>query len=286
MEGDAVAFCPGHISGWFRPEFSQTDNAPGSVGGGIVIDRGVLSSATPSKEIRVTCIYTSRDGSVRKRIEGSPPVEHALKTAGISAEIVTETDLPPESGFGLSCAAIISSLAAGADASGIRISREQIFKTAYMTEIYFKAGLGDVPAVSGGGYVCRRESGLGGHIIRGYDMDKPVFVLNFGPLPTSEVLGEQITLERIESAYTRKCPETPEEFFKISRDFSERSGLITTEVREVLSVCDRERIPASMTMLGNGVFAYGDEAFTILNEFGTPEEMHVSKKGFTRGDKR
>lgn len=282
MERDAIAFCPGHISGWFRPEYSHADNAPGSVGGGIVIDRGVESTAVPSDEVRVTCLYMDGSGSAGKRVEGSPPVEYALKSAGISAEIVTRTDLPPESGFGLSGAAVISALAAGADAAGVDITDQRIFKTAYMSEVRFKTGLGDVPAVAGGGYICRRGPGLAGEIIRRYDMDRPVFILNFGPLPTAGILGEKSAVDRINGACTGRCPKTPEEFFRISRDFSEESALITAEIREVFTACDQEEIPACMTMLGNGVFAYGDEAAPVLREFGVPQEVRMSKTGFTR----
>lgn len=281
QEPVAVAFCPGHISGWFKPVFNTAENLPGSIGGGIVIDRGVESTAVPSDETRVTCLYTESDGTVLMRVEGSPPVEHALKTTGITAEITTRTDLPPESGFGLSGAAIISSLAAASKASVIQMSGEKILKTAYMTEVSLRTGLGDVPAIAGGGYVCRRGPGLEGEIIRRYDMEQSMFVLNFGPLPTAGILGEKSAVDRINSAYSLRCPETPAEFFRIAGEFSERSGLITKEVREVLSACGHEKIPAFMTMLGNGVVAYGEGASTVLRDFGTPEEVRMSKTGFS-----
>jgi pantoate kinase len=282
MERDrkAVVFCPGHISGWFKPVFIAAENLPGSVGGGIVIDKGVESTAVPSDETRVTCLYTDNDGSILKKVDGSTPVEHALKSAGIAVEIVTRTDLPMESGFGLSGAAIISSLAAASMASGIHISKEQILKTAYMTEVSLRTGLGDVPAIAGGGYVCRREPGLNGDILRRFDMEQPMFVLNFGPLPTAGILGEKNAVDRINMAYSGRCPETPAEFFRIAGEFSERSGLITPEVQETLSACGHEKIPTFMTMLGNGIVAYGREASAVLRDFGTPVEVRMSKTGF------
>lgn len=286
MEGDAVAFCPGHISGWFRPEFSSAENAPGSVGGGIVIDRGVESAAARSDKTSVTCLYTDGEGSVIKTIEGSPPVEYALKSAGITAKITTRTDLPQESGFGLSGAAIISSLAAGADVAGVQISVKEILRIAYMTEISFRTGLGDVPAVAAGGYVCRTSPGLGGEIIRRYDMDRPLFTVNFGSLPTADVLGEKDVIKRINEAFPSRCPKSPQDFFRTARVFSEKSGLITRKVREVLLECDSKGIPACMTMLGNGVFAYGDDAKAVLGDFGGLNEVRMSKTGFNRRNKR
>ena len=290
MERDreAVAFCPGHISGWFKPLCIDAEGLPGSVGGGIVIDRGVESTADPSDEIGVTCLYTGNDGSVLKKVEGSLPVEHALRAAGITGEIVTRSDLPPESGFGLSGAAIISSLAAASGISGIHLSKDRIFDIAYNTEVSLRTGLGDVPAIAGGGYVCRRSPGLKGEIIRRYDMEQPIFVLNFGPLPTAGVLREENAVKRIEDAYSGRCPGSPEEFFRTAGEFSERSGFITPEVRDVLSACASENIPAFMTMLGNGVAAYGKNASAVLLDFGEPEVLHMSKTGFTGdgGDKK
>jgi len=36
-----------------------------------------------------------------------------------------------------------------------------------------------------------------------------------------------------------------------------------------------------MTMLGNGIFAYGEEALPVLGEFGNPVEVHMADKGFS-----
>ncbi len=281
MERDAVAFCPGHISAWFKPLFTEDREPSGSTGGGIVIDKGVESTAVSSEITEVECLYTGRDGEVIKSVKGSAPVEYALKSAGICAGITTRTDLPPESGFGLSAAAIISSLAAGAKAAGIEIPADTILDIAYRTEVGFRSGLGDVPAVVGGGYVCRREPGLKGDIARRYDMKRPIFVLNFGPLPTSGFLGDRSAVEKVNCAYSKRCPGSPEEFFSIAREFTIRSGLVTPQAGEVLSACDSEGIPASMTMLGNGIFAYGEEALPVLGEFGNPVEVHMADKGFS-----
>jgi pantoate kinase len=47
----------------------------------------------------------------------------------------------------------------------------------------------------------------------------------------------------------------------------------------VLERCDEKGITASMTMLGDGVFAYGKNAKRVLSQFGMIYEMHVATQG-------
>jgi pantoate kinase len=54
---------------------------------------------------------------------------------------------------------------------------------------------------------------------------------------------------------------------------------MTPEVKKVLRACDAVSIPASMTMLGNGVFAYGTHAGSVLRAFGEVYEFHMAQRG-------
>ena len=69
------------------------------------------------------------------------------------------------------------------------------------------------------------------------------------------------------------------DFFHLSRCFTEQSGLMTLEVSEIFQLCDAAGIPASMTMLGNGVFAYGRKAANLLLPFGPVYAFHVAEAG-------
>ena len=48
MEKASVAFCPGHISGYFRPLRGVSPEKTGSAGAGIVISEGVTVQVKPS----------------------------------------------------------------------------------------------------------------------------------------------------------------------------------------------------------------------------------------------
>jgi hypothetical protein len=47
----------------------------------------------------------------------------------------------------------------------------------------------------------------------------------------------------------------------------------------VVAVAVKENVPAGMTMLGDGVFAYGKKARELLSTFGEVYEFHVSPTG-------
>ncbi len=48
----------------------------------------------------------------------------------------------------------------------------------------------------------------------------------------------------------------------------------------MLEACDAERVPASMTMLGNGVFACGGGAAEqVLSPFGEVYTLRVARRG-------
>jgi pantoate kinase len=159
------------------------------------------------------------------------------------------------------------------------LSTRELTALAHEAEILHHTGLGDVAACQGGGRDYRTGAGPGAEIIRYFDVAGLVYAVNFGPMFSPGILGSPDALERISAAYPGKRPDTPEAFFRLSRLFAEASGLMTPPVREALAECDREGVPASMTMLGNGVFALGKEALEILSAHGEVFELHMADSG-------
>jgi len=86
-------------------------------------------------------------------------------------------------------------------------------------------------------------------------------------------------MERVSSAFPKTTPANAMDFFHLSRYFAEQSGLMTREVKEVTRLCDTAGVPSSMTMLGNGVFAYGRNARDVLLPFGAVYEFRVAGAG-------
>jgi pantoate kinase len=279
MVRTAVAFSPGHISGYFRKVAGATPETTGSLGAGIVIDEGVraevFASAVPTVVVR--CLGAR--GEVVAESAGSAPLEYVMRELGVTARVETSCRLPIGAGFGLSAAALLSSITALDALFDLGMDRAAIAALAHRAEVVHNTGLGDVAACQGGGLVCRRTPGTTGTITR-VPLDETIWALSFGPLPSPEVLGSADRLARVTAACPETCPKDLADFFRLSRSFAEKSGLIRPEVRTALAACDDAGVPASMTMLGLGVFAAGTGAGEVLAAFGDPIPLKVAREGF------
>ena len=274
-----TAFCPGHISGYFKRVDGQTLATTGSIGAGIVIDEGVTVTVTASQSPSVHIQRRDNAGVRYDVAQDSPPLITALNCIGVSASVVTECRLPIGAGFGLSAAALLAALTASNRLFACGLSAHEIARIAHETEVHHRTGLGDVAACQGGGRVVRKGAGIDHKIERRFDLTEPLFAISFGPIHTPGVLGSPAQMDRVTAAFPLTFPENVRDFFRLSREFADKSCLVTREVQEVLGECDRTHVPASMTMLGNGVFAYGIRAEPVLSSFGEVYELHMAESG-------
>jgi len=276
----ASASSPGHLSGYFRPVYGPTPAETGSVGAGIVIREGVTATVWPAEKTGVTVERRHpRDGRVVEVIESSPPVEHLLSRIGVEARVKTACSLPIGAGFGLSAAALLATAVAADALFGLSLSPREQAELAHEAELAFHTGLGDVAACTGGGRDCRRGAGVAAPIERSFDVVEPLCALVFGPLPSPQVLQSGDAMQRVTAAFPEKCPGDVCEFFQLSRSLAEKSGLVTPGIRRALGICDSAGVAATMTMLGNGIFAYGDDAPDILAPLGEVFLLHPADSG-------
>ena len=280
----AVAWSPGHLSGYFRRIGGTTPASTGSTGAGIVIRQGVTAVAEPARAREVGIFRRSADGNLSLVAASSPPVEYAMERLGVTARVTTETTLPIGAGFGLSAAALLSTLSALDRLFSLDLGPRSVARLAHEAEIVHLTGLGDVAACQGGGCDCRMGAGIDGEILRIPAGGNTITAVTFGPISTPEVLSSPRALARVDRAYPGRCPRDIADFFRISREFAEKSGCITPRVREGLAACDRAGIPASMTMLGEGIFAWGEGARGVLSPFGEILTLEVSDRGFSAGE--
>jgi len=133
--------------------------------------------------------------------------------------------------------------------------------------------------VHGRGQGLQEGAGVAAPIERSFDIEEPLCTLVFGPLPSPRVLQSPDAMQRVTAAFPDGCPRDVDEFFQLSRSFAERSGLITPDVRRALGICDSAGIAATMTMLGNGIFAYGKDAPGILAPLGDVFLLHPDDCG-------
>jgi pantoate kinase len=274
-----IAFCPGHISGYFRRIEGESVAATGSIGAGIVISEGVTATVTPADSTSVSVIRMEGSGKCVQYSRTSPPLEYVLEKIGIPVSVRTECHLPIGAGFGLSAAALLATLTAVNRCLDLKLTPHDIAALAHEAEVVHRTGLGDVAACQGGGRVVRSGPGIDAAITRYFDLPEPLHAVSFGPISTPSVLGSREQMNRIAAAYPPNPPGDAGDFFKISHQFAETSGLLTSETGAVLRRCTENNVPASMTMLGNGVFAYGKKAREILSGSGTLYTFTVADEG-------
>jgi pantoate kinase len=274
-----TAFSPGHISGYFKRVHGTSVAETGSIGAGIVISSGVTATVQKADETSIVVNHVTRKGEKETVAQESLVLSSVIGELGITASVVTECSLPIGAGFGLSAAALLATLTALNRLYDVHMTEHQIAQIAHNAEVTHRTGLGDVAACQDGGWVVRRGPGVDAVIERQFDETMPIFALSFGPIHTPTVLGSQEQMDRVSAASPIQSPKTLPELFRISRQFAKDSGLLTPEVGEVLERCAEREVPASMTMLGNGVFACGHEAGALLSQFGRVYECTIAHQG-------
>jgi pantoate kinase len=274
-----TAFCPGHISGYFRRIEGGSAAATGSIGAGIVISEGVTATVTPADFTSISVNRKDESGNLVHYSRSSPPLEYVLEKLGVTVSVATECQLPIGAGFGLSAAALLATLTAVNRSNSLGLNPHDIAALAHESEVVHRTGLGDVAACQGGGRVVRSGPGIDGAITRSFDLPGPICAVSFGPISTPSVLGSREQMERVAAAFPPVPPGDADDFFRISGQFAKESGLLTKEAGSVIRQCIDNNIPASMTMLGNGVFAYGKKARDILSVSGEVYEFTVAGEG-------
>jgi len=275
-----TAFCPGHISGYFRRISGDTPAATGSIGAGIVISEGVTATVRAAGRTSVRIIREGTAPHRHEEITGSPLLESVIADLGVSAAVETTCRLPIGAGFGLSAAALLSTITALDRLCSLGLSRHEIALRAHEAEVVHRTGLGDVAACQDGGFAIRKSPGIDGLIEREHGWDGPLFAVSFGPIPTPAVLGTEAKMQQVASAFPSREPRGFLDFFSLCREFDRDCGLVTPEVSRVLGACDRAGVPAAMTMLGNGVFACGPDSKPVLGRFGEPVyEFSIARTG-------
>lgn len=280
----ARVFCPGHITGMFQVCHHEDVLTCGSRGAGLSISLGVVS------EVEVS------DGSGRVEIwlnglkAEAPVTEHAvralLKDRRLDVQVRNELQLPLAQGFGTSAAGSLS--AAWALADILDLPKEQAYAAAHSAEIVNRTGMGDVSGIMRGGMELRKRPGLPpvGHVDRMNGHMELVLAVVGPSIPTAEMLRKEEVMQRINDVgggcVDRLAQEpTLENFFRLSNEFMEGSGLSTPEIRRAVWEA-RKWGWASQAMIGNSVFATGPDLDLLteaLSAYGSTYRCSVDVKG-------
>jgi pantoate kinase len=185
---------------------------------------------------------------------------------GIKVDIASP--LPLGCGFGLSGAAALATAYALNELLTLHKDSEKLAMTAHIAEVENRTGLGDVCSQYHGGYLVKLKEGSPLTADRLPIAEQPIYYRYFGPIQTSEVLGNREQTLRINRAadvalhtlqmLTNAKPNATlfNACFAVSKQFSVESGLLSdARVIDTIAGIEAEGGVASMIMLGNGVFS-------------------------------
>jgi len=249
-----IAFSPGSITLFFSIRDRHRDVIrKGSLGVGMVIDKGAITKVEKSTQIEVSVNGRKMDNTIQ---------ESMLRMTGIRARITTETHLPIAQGFGMSAAAAVSTSLSLF--YGERSFYECIY-LAHRAEIEKGSGLGDVASISRGGFTIRLREGIPPYgFIDKLMIERDEFVILWldEPIETKSVIREQEFRKRIIKAGDEAMEHflrerTLRNAFRVARRFSRQVSLAGPQLNEIMEKALNFG-EVSQIMIGNSLIAYGD----------------------------
>lgn len=260
----ARAFAPGNISCVFKVIPHADAARMHSLGMGFTIKEGVEVTVSEHRETTVLFNGQHIDFPTVQTV-----VDRLTQDAGAAGVKVDLTSpLPLGCGFGLSGAASLATAYALNELLHLNKDPKTLAMVAHVAEVENRTGLGDVCSQYHGGWLVKLKEGAPLVADRLPITERPIYYRYFGPIQTSEVLGNREQTIRINRAadaalsvlqtLTSSKPHTQlfNACFEVSKRFSVESGLLSdARVIETIEQIEQEGGVASMIMLGNGVFS-------------------------------
>lgn len=302
-----TAFSPGHITGFFRICNHSDPHIKGSVGAGLVLNKGIHSTVTPHEEKGETAVYLNgvqqsdfsddSTNAVLTVISELSALAQKKYNTPFHFEIKESSSLPVGSGFGLSAAGALSTAFAANSALRLGLSKNELVEIAHYAEVINGSGLGDVAGEAAGGLAVRDVPGGSLHgkfysvPLSGSDLQKKIYCLVLGELSTKAVITNDDSARKINEAGAsalKKFLKKPDldSFMNESLSFTKNIGLLSPEAEKVIDSIDKADGTAAQAMLGNTVFAIpsgregSDESILeLMQKFGDVYECGIETTG-------
>ncbi|MGB7533372.1 MAG: pantoate kinase [Halobacteriota archaeon] len=286
------AYSPSHITGFFEIRDDRNPLYKGSVGGGIVLEKGCVTEASldndfhqkgTKAEIEIKINGVEEEANTTKYVvdtlAGKYEYEHELNVT-----VSTEFDVPVGAGLGASGAGALSTALALNMLLSLGMTLNEVAQIAHLAEVENNTGLGDVIAETNGGVVIRKKPGPPGVGIIDkipHERQRISYVV-FGTRATRAVLVDNSMKRQINKAGKEAMKElvrkpSLDDFMQVSRKFSLHSELISDKCRDAIEAVEAEGSVASAAMIGDTVFVIGNSE--ALKEFGEVRESRISEVG-------
>jgi pantoate kinase len=260
----ATAFCPAHITGFFKAELDNKDSKQlGSLGAGFSIQKGVKTTVTVREKTKhdISDFAIKVNGFESGDMRVSELVLSKFSVKGKFIDVTHDIDVPVGYGFGCSAAVALSLSIALNDALDWKLTKIQVAQIAHDIEIECRTGLGDVLASYHGGFEVRVKPGAPGvgQVKRINSKEKrDVIIICFNPISTKKFLKEKISsINGLGGKMVKKLIESndTEEFQDMSVKFAKYVNVITPKMNQVINLLHKNGIKCGVALFGETVFS-------------------------------
>ena len=259
----ATAFCPAHITGFFKAELDKEDSKQlGSVGAGFSIQKGVKTTVTIRNKTKhdISNFTIKVNGFESGDMRVSEVVLNKFSTKGKFVDIIHEIDVPVGYGFGSSAAVALSLSIALNDALECKLSKIKVAQIAHDVEIECKTGLGDVLASYYGGFEIRDKSGAPGigHVQKITLNKISIIMICFSPISTSKFIKERLPrINGLGGKMVNKLLESKnyEHFQEMSLEFAKYVDVMTPRMQKVVNELSKNNIKCEIALFGETIFS-------------------------------
>jgi len=258
---NAIAFAPGHITGFFKAEVKpRKSELKGSIGAGFSIKEGVTtkvkvtSSEKPGFKITTTG-YKSDDTQVSQYV-----AKEFLKIAkgNYFFDIEHNSRIPIGYGLGSSGAVALSLAFALNKALETNLSRTQVGQIEHNAEIHCKTGLGTVLSSYHRGCEIRTKHGAPGiGSLRKIRTDYSAIVICFSPISTKKIIKTELSkINGLGGKMVSRLLKSRDqmEFLDMSLEFARYVGVITPKMQKVIDDLWQHGFKCGIAMFGETVF--------------------------------
>ena len=260
----ATAFCPAHITGFFKAELDKEDSKQlGSLGAGFSIQKGVKTTVAVRDKTKhdISDFTIKVDGFESGDMRVSELVLNRFSVKGKFIDVTHDIDVPVGYGFGCSAAVALSLSIALNDALDCKLTKIQVAQIAHNIEIECRTGLGDVLASYHGGFEIRVKPGAPGvGQVKKINLSekRDVIIICFNPISTKKFLKEKISsINGLGGKMVKKLIESndTEEFQDMSIKFAKYVNVVTPKMNQVINLLHKNGIKCGVALFGETVFS-------------------------------
>ena len=259
----ATAFCPAHITGFFKAELNKEESKQlGSLGAGFSIQKGVKTTVTIRNKTKhdISNFTIKVNGFESGDMKVSELILSKFSTKTKYVNVMHEIDVPVGYGFGCSAAVALSLAIALNDALDYKLSKIQVAQIAHDVEIECKTGLGDVLASYYGGFEIRDKPGAPGigHVQK-ISLNKiSIIMICFSPISTSKFIKEKLPrINGLGGKMVNKLLESKnyEHFQEMSLEFAKYVNVMTPRMNKVVDELSQNNIKCGIALFGETIFS-------------------------------